>query len=88
MLPGVGLYDCCMEEAYKGGLTVISKYGLGRRLQGLSGVGIVCVLKNILELCALFLAASLGGLKTGMESFAAKSTLPKSLGLFVFLSTF
>ena len=22
-------YDCCMEEAYEGGLNVISKYGLG-----------------------------------------------------------
>ena len=28
---------------YEGGLNMISKYGLGRRLQGLSGVGIVCV---------------------------------------------
>ena len=27
----------------RGGLNVISKYGLGQRLQGLSGVGIVCV---------------------------------------------
>ena len=31
-------YDCCMEEAYEGGLNAISKYGSGRRLQGLSGV--------------------------------------------------
>ena len=53
---------------------MISKYGPGRRLQGLSEVGIVCVLENILELCAPFLAVSLGGSKTGMESSAAKDT--------------
>ena len=63
-----------MEEAYEGGLNMISKYGPGRRLQGLSEVGIVCVSKNILELYAPFLAASLGGSKTGMESSAAKDT--------------
>ena len=63
-----------MEEAYKGGLNVISKYGLGRRLQGLSGVGIVFVSENMLELYAPFLAASLGGSKTRMESSTAKDT--------------
>ena len=63
-----------MEEAYKGGLKVISKYGPGRRLQGLSRVGIFCVSENILGLYAPFLAASLGGAKTGMESSAAKDT--------------
>ena len=26
-------YDCYMEEAYEGGLNIISKYGQGRRLQ-------------------------------------------------------
>ena len=79
-MPGVELYDRCMEEAYEGGLSVISKYGPGRRLQGLSGVGIVCVSENILELCAPFLAASLGGSKTGMESSAAKNTLSEING--------
>ena len=63
-----------MEEAYEGGLSVISKYGPGRRLQGLSGVGIVSVWENILELYAPFLAASLSGLKTGMESSTTKDT--------------
>ena len=73
-MSGVGLYDCCMEEAYEGSLSVISKYGLGRRLQGLSGVGIVCVSENILELCSPFMATSLGGSKIGMESSVAKNT--------------
>ena len=50
-----------MEEAYEGGLNVISKYGPDRRLQGLSGVEIVCILENILELYAPFLVTSLGG---------------------------
>ena len=63
-----------MEEAYKGGLSVVSKYEPGRRLQGLSGVGIVCVLETIIELCTPFMAASLGGLKTRMESSVAKNT--------------
>ena len=63
-----------MEEAYEGGLSVVSKYGPSRRLQGLRGVGIVCVSENILELCTPFLAASLGCSKTGMESSAAKNT--------------
>ena len=67
-------YDCYMEEAYEGVLSMISKYGPGRRLQGLSGVGIVCVFENILELYAPFLAASLGGSKTRMESSTAKDT--------------
>ena len=71
-------YDCCMEEADEGGLNAISKYGPGRRLQGMSGVGIVCVWENILELYAPFLAVSLGGSKTGMESSAAKNTPPPS----------
>ena len=53
---------------------MIVKHGPRRSLQGLSGVGIVCVGRNILELCALFLAASLGGAKTQMESSAAKNT--------------
>ena len=42
-LPRGRLYDCYMEEAYEGGLSVVFKYGPGRRLQGLSGVRIVCV---------------------------------------------
>ena len=67
-------YDCCMEEAYEGGLNVIFKYGPGGRLQELRGVEIVCVWVNILKLYALFLAASLGGLKIGMESSATKNT--------------
>ena len=71
MLPGVRLDDCGMEEAYEGGLRVVSKYESGRRLQGLSGVGIVCVSETIIELCAPVLAASLGGSKTGIESSAA-----------------
>ena len=61
-----------MEEAYEGGLNMISKYGLGRRLQGMSRVRIVCIWENILQLYAQFLAASLGGSKTGMESSVAK----------------
>ena len=63
-----------MEEAYEGGINVISKYGLGRWLQGLSGVGIICISENILELYAPFLATSLGGSKTGMVSSAGKDT--------------
>ena len=66
-------YDCCMEEAYEGGLDVIVKYVLGRRPQGLRGVGIVCISENILELYAPFLVVSLGGSKTRMESSAAKN---------------
>ena len=62
-----------MEEAYEGGLDVIVKYVPGRRPQGLSGVEIVCISENILELYAPFLAAFLGGLKTEMESSAAKN---------------
>ena len=65
-------YGCYMEEAYEGGLNVIIKYGPGRRPQGLSEVEIVCISKNIIELYASFLAASFGGLKTGMESSASK----------------
>ena len=53
---------------------MIVKHGLGRSLQGLSGVRIVCVGRNILELRALFLVVSLGGVKTRMESSAAKNT--------------
>ena len=41
-----------MEEAYEGGLNMISKYRPGRRLQGLSGVGIDYVSGYILELYA------------------------------------
>ena len=67
-------YDCCMEKAYEGGLNMISKYGPGQRLQGLSGVGIVCAWENIFELYAPLLAASLGGSKTGMESSTTKNT--------------
>ena len=63
-----------MEEAYEGGLNMIFKYGLDRRLQGLNRVGIVCVWDNILELYTPFLATSLGGSKTRMESFVAKDT--------------
>ena len=32
-----------LEEAYEGGLDVIFNYGSGRRPQGLSQVGIVCI---------------------------------------------
>ena len=53
---------------------MISMYGPCRRLQGLSGVEIFCVSENILKLYAPFLAASLGGSKTRMESSAAKDT--------------
>ena len=63
-----------MEEAYEGGLSVVSKYGLGRRLQGLSGVEIVCDSETIIELCTPFLVGSLGGSKTGRESSASKNT--------------
>ena len=73
-MPGGKLYDCCREEAYEGGLSVVSKYGLGRRLQGLSGVGIVCISENLIELCTPFSAAALGGSKTGMKSSATKNT--------------
>ena len=66
-------YDCYMEEAYEGGLDVIFKYVPGRRPQGLSGVGSVCISENILELYAPFLAAFLGGSKTGMEFSATKN---------------
>ena len=67
--------DCFMEEAYEGGLDEIFNYGSSRRPQGLSGVGIVCISENILELYALYLVASLGGSKIGMESSAAKNLL-------------
>ena len=40
---------------------MVSKYESGRRLQGLSEVGIVCVSETIIELCALVLGESLGG---------------------------
>ena len=63
-----------MEKAYEGGLSVVSKYEPGRRLQGLSGVKIVCVSDTIIELCTPFLAASLGGSKTGIESSETKNT--------------
>ena len=62
-----------MEEVYERGLDVIVKYGPGRKPQGLSGVGIVCISENILELYASFLAVSLGGSKTGMKSSTAKN---------------
>ena len=58
--------DCCMDEAYEGGLNVIAKYGPGRSLQGLSRVRIICVWRNIPELHAPFLAAPLGDSKTGI----------------------
>ena len=48
---------------------MIVKHGLGRSLQGLSEVGIVCVGRDIPKL-----TASVGGLKTRMESSAAKNT--------------
>ena len=70
----LNFYGYCMEKVYEGGSNVIVKYGSGRRPQGLSRVGIVYISENILELCAPFLAASLGGSKTGMESSAAKNT--------------
>ena len=73
-------FDCCMEEAYEWGLNVISKYGPGRRLQGLSEVGIECVWENILGLSAPFLAVSLGGSKTRMKSSTAKDTLSQING--------
>ena len=63
-----------MEEVCEGGLSVVSKYESGQRLQGLSGVGIVCVWETIIELCTPFLATSLGDSKTGMESSTAKNT--------------
>ena len=66
--------DCCMDEAYEGGLNVISKHGLGRSFQGMSEVGIVCFWRNIHELHAPFLAMPLGGSKAGMESSAANNT--------------
>ena len=66
-------YGCFMEEAYEGGLNVIVMYGLGRRPQGLSGVKIVFISENILELYVSFLVAFLGGSKTGMESSASKN---------------
>ena len=72
-------YDCCMEEAYEGGLDVIVKDVSGRRSQGLSEVGIVCILESILELYAPFLAAFLGGSKTGMESSTAKNVPSKPI---------
>ena len=70
--------NCFMEEAYEGGLNVIFNYGSGRRSQGLSWVGIVCILENIFyphlsPYMPPFLVASLGGLKTGIESSAAKN---------------
>ena len=62
-----------MKDAYEGGLNMIVKYGPGRRPQGLSGVEIVCILENVLELYAPFLAASLGGSKPGMKSSTSKN---------------
>ena len=56
-------FDCFMEEAYEGDLDVIFNYGLGRRLQGLSWGGLICILENIFEpyVPPYF---PLGGLKT------------------------
>ena len=88
MLPGVRLYDCCMEEAYVGGLSVVSKYELGRRLQGLSGVGIVFVSETIIELCTPFLVASLVVRKLAWNPLQPRTPPPKSMGLFVFLFAF
>ena len=48
---------------------MIVMHGPGRSLQGLSGVRIVCVGRDIPEL-----AASLGGSKTRMKSSATKNT--------------
>ena len=48
---------------------MIVQHGPGQSLQGLSGVGIVCVGRDIPEL-----VPSLGGSKTRMESSAAKNT--------------
>ena len=70
--------NCLMEEAYEGGLDVIFNYGSDRRPQGLSWVGIVCILENIFDphlspYMPPYLVASLGGLKTGIDSSAAKN---------------
>ena len=59
---------------------MITKYGPGRSLQGLSGVGIACVGRNIPELHAPFLVAPLGGSKTVMESSAANNTPSQTNG--------
>ena len=48
---------------------MVVKYGPGRCLQGLSGVGNVCIGRDIPEF-----TASEGGLRTRMESSAAKNT--------------
>ena len=77
-----------MEEAYEGGLNVIIKYGPCRRPQGLSEVEIVCISKNIIELYAPFLAASFGGLKTGMKSSASKKVPSYANGAFFFFFLF
>ena len=63
--------NCFMEEAYEGGLYVIFNYGLGRRPQGLSWVGIVCISENIFEphlspYTPPCLVVSLSGSKTGI----------------------
>ena len=48
---------------------MIIKYGPERSFQGLSGVGNVCIGRDIPEL-----TASKGGLRTRMESSTAKNT--------------
>ena len=70
--------DCFMEKASEGGLDVIFNYGSGRRLQGLSWSALICISENIFEpqlspYMPLYLVVSLSGLKTGMESSAAKN---------------
>ena len=61
---------------------MIIKHEPGRSLQGLSGVRIVCIGRDIPEL-----TASVGGLKTRMP-LQPRTPLPKSMRLFVFLATF
>ena len=77
-------------------LNMIVKHGPGQSLQGLSGVGIVCVGRNISELRALFLAASLEWNPLQPRIPPSKSTgdlcvpchLLNQQGIFMSLSTF
>ena len=63
---------------------MIVEHGAGRSLHGLSGVGNVCVGRDIPELLALFCGCvNSNGILCSQEHPPSKST-----GFFVFLSTF
>ena len=92
-------YDCCIDEAHEEGWSCSS--GMERSLQGLSGVGNVCVGRDIPELRAMFCGyVNSNGILYNEEIhtppppplingvFYVPCHLLKQQGSFVFLSTF